>query len=215
MNIIIERFLKIQKKIKDIQKENVNIVAVSKTFPIQHIQPLIDYGHKDFGENKVQEAILKWGEIKKTKKDLSIHLIGSLQSNKAKKAVKIFDYIHSLDNEKLANKLAAAEEDLKKNLKYFIQLNIGNEKQKSGIKENLLKDFVHFCKYEKKLNIVGLMIIPPMDENTENYFKKMKDLKNILKLKYLSMGMTSDYLLAMKYGSTHLRVGTAIFGERS
>jgi len=189
------------------------IIAVSKTFKIDHILPLIQYGHLDFGENKVQEAIEKWTDIKNQNKDIRLHLIGKLQTNKVKFAVKIFDYIHSLDNEKLAKKIA--EEQIKQNLKpkIFIQLNLGNESQKSGIiKENLL-DFYNFSK-DLDLNIIGIMCIPPFNEDSTKYFSQMSELNKLINLKELSMGMSSDYLNAIEHKSTYLRIGSNIFGQR-
>ena len=190
------------------------IIAVSKTFKIDHILPLIQYGHLDFGENKVQEAIEKWTNIKNQNKNIRLHLIGKLQTNKVKFAVKIFDYIHSLDNEKLARKIA--EEQGKQNIKpkVFIQINLGNESQKSGIiKENLL-DFYNFSK-NLGLNIIGIMCIPPFDEDSTKYFSQMSELNHIINLKELSMGMSSDYLNAIEYKATYLRIGSNIFGQRS
>jgi pyridoxal phosphate enzyme (YggS family) len=189
------------------------IIAVSKTFKIDHILPLIQYGHLDFGENKVQEAIEKWTDIINQNKDIRLHLIGKLQTNKVKFAVKIFDYIHSLDNEKLAKKIA--EEQVKQNVKpkIFIQVNLGNESQKSGIiKENLL-DFYNFSK-NLGLNIIGIMCIPPFDEDSTKYFSQMSELNAIVNLKELSMGMSSDYLNAIEHKATYLRIGSNIFGQR-
>ena len=189
------------------------IIAVSKTFKIDHILPLIQHGHLDFGENKVQEAIEKWTDIKNQNKSINLHLIGKLQTNKVKFAVKIFDYIHSLDNEKLARKIA--EEQGKQNIKpkIFIQINLGNESQKSGIiKENLL-DFYNFSK-DLGLNIIGIMCIPPFNEDSTKFFSKMSELNEIINLKELSMGMSSDYLNAIEYKSTYLRIGSNIFGQR-
>ena len=189
------------------------IIAVSKTFKIDHILPLIQYGHLDFGENKVQEAIEKWTDIKNQNKNIRLHLIGKLQTNKVKFAVKIFDYIHSLDNEKLAKKIA--EEQIKQNVrpKIFIQVNLGNESQKSGIiKENLL-DFYNFSK-ELDLNIIGVMCIPPFNEDSTKFFSQMSELSEIINLKELSMGMSSDYLNAIEYKATYLRIGSNIFGQR-
>ena len=216
MNTIIERYDKIKSNIlstKSIQK--VNIIAVSKTFPIEHIKPLVDHGHQHFGENKVQEAISKWSEIKKSNENLKLHMIGKLQSNKAKDAVKLFDYIHSLDNQKLADALAKHQMNLKKNLKYFIQVNIGNEMQKSGIPVGELDPFYNYCKNQINLNIQGLMIIPPNDNKPEKYFKSLNELNKSLALQDLSMGMSADYLEAIKHGATFIRVGSSIFGERS
>ena len=189
------------------------IIAVSKTFKIDHILPLIQYGHLDFGENKVQEAIEKWTNIINQNKDIRLHLIGKLQTNKVKFAVKIFDYIHSLDNEKLAKKIA--EEQVKQNVKpkIFIQINLGNESQKSGIiKENLL-DFYNFSK-NLGLNIIGIMCIPPFNEDSSKFFSQMSELNEIINKKELSMGMSSDYLNAIEYKSTYLRIGSNIFGQR-
>jgi len=216
MNIIIERFDKIKSYI-DLQKlaKPVNIIAVSKTFPISHIQPLIDFGHNHFGENKVQEASAKWTEIKNKKKGLKLHMIGKLQSNKAKEAVRTFDYIHSLDSQKLADILAKTQGDYNKNLKYFIQVNIGNEMQKSGISVNELDPFYNYCTKEKKLDILGLMVIPPNDKDNKKYFKSLNELNNSLALSDLSMGMSADYMDAINYGSTYVRIGSLIFGKRS
>ena len=216
MNIIIERFNKIKSYI-DRQKlvKPANIIAVSKTFQISHIQPLIDFGHNHFGENKVQEASAKWTEIKNIKKELKLHMIGKLQSNKAKEAVRIFDYIHSLDNQKLADILAKTQISCNKNLKYFIQVNIGNEMQKSGIPVSELDPFYNYCIKEKKLNILGLMVIPPDDKDNKKYFKTISELNNSLALSDLSMGMSADYMDAINFGSTYVRIGSLIFGKRS
>ena len=206
----------IKSKLLELKEKNriPKIIAVSKTFKIDHILPLIQYGHLDFGENKVQEAIEKWTNIKNQNKNIRLHLIGKLQTNKVKFAVKIFDYIHSLDNEKLAKKIA--EEQVKQNVKpkIFIQINLGNESQKSGIiKENLL-DFYNFSK-DLGLNIIGIMCIPPFDEDSTKYFSQMSELNQIINLKELSMGMSSDYLNAIEYKATYLRIGSNIFGQRS
>ena len=190
------------------------VIAVSKTFNLDKILPLIDHGHLDYGENKVQEALDKWSEIKLTKKNLKLHLIGKLQTNKVKQAVKVFDYIHSVDNEKLARKIADEEDKQEKKIKIFIQVNIGNEKQKSGINKNYLSDFYQFCKI-LKLDVIGLMCIPPFDEDSKKYFKEMNMLKKKLNLKELSMGMSSDYLSALDHSATYLRIGSSIFGSRN
>ena len=204
----------IEQRLKDQNIDNSpKVIAVSKTFKLEKILPLIDYGHLDFGENKVQEAVEKWSEIKIKKKDIQLHLIGKLQSNKAKFAVKIFDYIHSLDSEKLAKKISEEQSKQNKNIKLFIQVNIGNEDQKSGISINQINDFYQFCN-QLNLNIIGLMCIPPFDQNPEGYFKEMQSLKEKLNLKELSMGMSSDYLQAVDYSSTYLRIGSSIFGKR-
>ena len=216
MNIIIDRFEKIKSKISSLKADKpVNIIAVSKTFSLDYIQPLIDYGHTHFGENKVQETLSKWSEQKKTNKNLKLHMIGKLQSNKAKDAVKIFDYIHSVDNQKLADVLAKSQINLNKNLKYFIQVNIGNEIQKSGIPVNDLDGFYNYCVKEINLNILGLMVIPPIDQSPQKYFKLLNELNKSLSLDNLSMGMSADYIDAVKYGSNFVRVGSSIFGSRS
>ena len=189
------------------------IIAVSKTFKIDHILPLIQYGHLDFGENKVQEAIEKWTDIKNQNKNIRLHLIGKLQTNKVKFAVKIFDYIHSLDNEKLAKKIA--EEQIKQNVKpkIFIQVNLGNESQKSGIIKENLYDFYNFSK-GLDLNIIGIMCIPPFNEDSTKFFSQMSELNKLINLKELSMGMSSDYLNAIEHKATYLRIGSNIFGQR-
>jgi len=216
MNTIVERYNKIKSNIALLKPTKpVNIIAVSKTFPLNHIQPLIDYGHEHFGENKVQEALVKWNDIKKEKKTINLHMVGKLQSNKAKNAVEIFDYIHSLDNQKLADTLAKQQLNLNRNLKYFIQVNIGNELQKSGMTMAELEPFYNYCINEKKLNIIGLMAIPPNDKNTKKYFKTLFDLKISLGLKDLSMGMSSDYNDAVNCGATFVRIGSSIFGSRT
>ena len=215
MNIIIQRFNKIKSNIISIKPMRpVNIVAVSKTFSLNHIQPLIDHGHNHFGENKVQEAFSKWHELKKSNNSLNLHMIGKLQSNKAKKAVEIFDYIHSLDNQKLADILSKEEQNLGKKLKYFIQVNIGNELQKSGVQAQELDSFYNYCIKEKNLNVIGLMVIPPNDNNTNKYFKNLDELNNSLSLKELSMGMSADYYEAIKNNATFVRIGSLIFGNR-
>ena len=216
MNIVVERYTKIKSNIVSLKPiKPVNIIAVSKTFPLEHIHPLIEHGHIHYGENKVQEAMAKWSEKKATNQDLKLHMIGKLQSNKAKDAVKIFDYIHSLDNQKLADTLAKHQKNLKKEIEYFIQVNIGNEIQKSGIPVNELDPFYNYCINEIKLKIIGLMIIPPNDKNSEKYFKSLNELNKSLALENLSMGMSADYLSAIKHGSTFVRIGSSIFGSRS
>jgi len=216
MNIIIERFNKIQSNISKLDNVNsLKIIAVSKTFSLNHIMPLIKLGHNHFGENKVQEAKVKWNQIKKEKKNLQLHMLGKLQSNKAKQAVEIFDYIHSLDSQKLADLLSKCQNEINKSINYFIQVNIGSEAQKSGIQYNEVDQFYTYCTKEKKMNILGLMAIPPNDENTEKYFKSLSELNSSLGLKELSMGMSSDYMKAINYKATYLRIGSAIFGERS
>ena len=190
------------------------VIAVSKTFSLDKILPLIDYGHLDYGENKVQEAIEKWSDIKLTKKELKLHLIGKLQTNKVKQAIKIFDYIHSVDSEKLAKKIADEEDKQGKKIKIFIQVNIGDEDQKSGINKNQLSYFYQFCK-TLKLNVVGLMCIPPFDQDSKKYFKEMSTLNKSLNLNDMSMGMSSDYLEAINHSATYLRIGSSIFGNRN
>ena len=194
-------------------KNNIKIIAVSKTFEISHINPLIDYGHTDFGENKVQEAIEKWTDIKKKNNKLLLHLVGKLQSNKTKLALKIFDYIHSLDSEKLANKISEEQKKIEKKPKLFIQVNIGNEGQKSGIDPNKLKSFYKYC-LEKNLDVIGTMCLPPMSEDPEKYFMRMNYLNKYLGLNELSMGMSADYITAIDNSATFIRVGSKIFGER-
>ena len=216
MNIIVERFNKIKLNIASTNPSKpVNIIAVSKTFSKEHIRPLIEHGHNHFGENKVQEASAKWSEIKKDNQNLKLHMIGKLQSNKAKDAVKIFDYIHSLDNQKLADSLAKYQNKLNKNLEYFIQVNIGNEIQKSGIPVNQLDPFYNYCINDINLKIIGLMVIPPNDNKPEKYFKTLNELNKSLALENLSMGMSADYIEAIKYGATFVRIGSSIFGSRS
>ena len=205
--------------IEDFIKSKVNhdklpkIIAVSKTFPIENILPLIDHGHLHYGENKVQEALDKWTGIKNKNHNIQLHLIGRLQTNKVKLALKIFDYIHSLDSEKLANKISDEQKKQEKNPKIFIQVNIGNEDQKSGINKEKLSDFYNFCK-NLNLDIVGTMCIPPNDGNTVEYFSEMKYINQELNFKDLSMGMSGDYLDAIKNSATYVRVGSKIFGSR-
>ena len=196
-------------KIKNIPK----IIAVSKTFKIDKILPLIEHGHIDFGENKVQEAIEKWSEIKKNNSSIKLHMIGKLQTNKVKFVVKLFDYIHSVDSEKLAKKIADEQNKLNKKIKIFLQVNIGEENQKSGINKNDVSHLVSYCK-EIGLDLIGLMCIPPINIDPENYFKEMNILNKSLGFSELSMGMSSDFLLATKYLSTYVRVGSSIFGQR-
>ena len=216
MSIIIERFNKIKSNIEKTGLiNNVKIVAVSKTFSLNHVMPLIKSGHVHYGENKVQEAEVKWSQIKKENLNLKHHMIGKLQTNKAKKAVKIFDFIHSVDSQKLADILSESQKQFNKSLGYFIQVNIANEKQKSGIPYNEVDGFYNYCSKEKGMNILGLMSIPPNDNNSEKYFKILSELNSSLGLKELSMGMSSDYMVALNYKATYLRIGSSIFGERS
>ncbi len=189
------------------------IIAVSKTFNIERILPLIDYGHLDYGENKVQEAMTKWSEIKEKKKDLKLHMIGKLQTNKVKSAVKIFDYIHSVDNIKLAQKISTEQKKINKNIKIFIQVNIGHESQKSGTNISELGNLINFC-VSINLEVIGLMCIPPINSNSDNYFEEMMLLNQSNNFTELSMGMSSDYLKATEYSATYLRIGSSIFGQR-
>lgn len=203
------------KNLKNNENISTKIIAVSKTFSENKIYPLIEYGHNDFGENKVQEAMDKWVKIKEKYNNLNLHMIGKLQTNKVKNAVKIFDYIHSVDNIKLAKKIYEEQNKIEKKIKIFIQINIGDENQKSGASLDNLETLYNFCKNELNLDVIGLMCIPPNDENTEKYFSKMFQIKEKYKLNELSMGMSNDYMSALKYGSTYLRIGSKIFGSRS
>jgi PLP dependent protein len=206
--------------IEDLIKSKVNhdklpkIIAVSKTFPIENILPLVEHGHIHYGENKVQEALDKWTEVKNKNHNIQLHLIGRLQTNKVKFALRIFDYIHSLDSEKLATKISIEQEKQEKKPKIFIQVNIGNEDQKSGINKEKLSDFYKFCK-NLNLDIVGTMCIPPNNGNTVKYFSEMNDINHELNFKDLSMGMSGDYLDAIKNSATYVRVGSKIFGSRT
>ena len=205
----------INSEIKNLNYTNYkpNIIAISKTFKISHIQPLIDYGHEDFGENKVQEAIQKWTDVKKKNPKINLHMVGKLQTNKVKYAIKLFDYIHSVDNDKLANKIS--EEQIKNNLrpKIFIQVNIGDEIQKGGINKNNTEEFYNYCK-KLNLNIIGLMCIPPDDNNSDRYFSEIQYLNEKINSNKLSMGMSNDYIIAVKNKSSFLRIGSKIFGKR-
>ena len=205
------------KEILDIKqlKTIPEIIAVTKTFPLNKIIPLLETGHIHFGENKIQEAERKWPEVKKIYKDLQLHMLGKLQSNKAKKAIKLFDYIHSLDNAKLALKLSQYEKELNRKMKLFIQVNIAEESHKSGILLNDLNSFYNYCTKELSLNVIGLMCLPPINSNSNEYFRILKKASENLNLEDLSMGMSADYEQAILNGSTYLRLGTAIFGERS
>ena len=210
MNIIVKNFQNIRSSINN---SNVNIIAVSKTFSLDKIKPLVDFGHIHFGENKVKEAKDKWLNIKAHNSKLQLHMIGKMQTNKAQDAVKLFDYIHSIDNEKLAIALAKYENLFNKRNKYFIQVNIGNEIQKSGVSVDQLSNFYLFCK-KISLNIVGLMCIPPNEKNSIKYFMELSKLNKSLNLDHVSMGMSADYLEAVQCGSTFVRIGSAIFGNR-
>jgi pyridoxal phosphate enzyme (YggS family) len=212
MNLIVQRFENIKSLINN---SNVKIIAVSKTFTYDHIKPLVEHGHIHFGENKVQEAQSKWGEIKQKNSNIKLHMIGKLQSNKVKEAINLFDYIHSLDNQKLANFLAKHENTAKKKLKYFIQVNIGKEKQKSGIGIELLDDFYYYCTKDLNINVIGLMAIPPNDGNESIHFKNLMELNKSLGLKEISMGMSTDFQEALKHDATYVRIGSSIFGNRA
>ena len=211
MNLIVNNFKHVRKIISN---EDINIIAVSKSFQYEYIKPLIEFGHKHFGENKVQEAIIKWSKIKNQMPSLNLHMIGRLQSNKAKEAIRLFDYIHSLDSKKLANILAKLEQNLNLKRKYFIQINIGNENQKSGINIKEVNQFYDFCKKTLQLNVIGLMAIPPNDDNVSKYFKILMELNQSLGLPELSMGMSGDFKEALRYKTTFVRIGSAIFGQR-
>ena len=218
MHTTIQNLIKIENEIKlnltNLKVVNLpKIIAVSKTFKIDKILPLIDYGHIDFGENKIQEAVDKWTDIKSNNLNIKLHMIGKLQTNKVKNAVKLFDYIHSVDNEKLAKKIADEQEKIKKKVKIFIQINIGNEKQKSGIKKNELGDLISYCK-KINLDVVGLMCLPPADIDSSFYFNEMNLLNTGFGLSELSMGMSSDYIEASKNSASYLRIGSSIFGKR-
>jgi pyridoxal phosphate enzyme (YggS family) len=202
-------------KLENIDLKKVNIIAVSKTFPMSEINPLINHGQIHFGENKVQEALEKWTDIKQDFNQIKLHMIGKLQSNKVKFVVPLFDYIHSLDNLKLAEKISTEQKKINKKLKIFIQINIANEDQKNGISEDQLEDFYIKCVQDLDLNIVGLMCLPPKDKDVENYFLKMNNLAKKIEVNELSMGMSNDYLRAAKSGSTFLRIGSKIFGSRT
>ena len=213
MENVVKNFDLVKEEISNFK--NVNIVAVSKTFPIGHILPLINHGHQHFGENKVQEAQEKWTSIKKDFTHINLHMIGKIQTNKVKFVVPLFDFIHSLDNLKLAEKIASEQKKYKKNIKIFIQVNIGNEIQKSGIPVTELDAFYNYCVNEINLNIIGLMIIPPVQEDAEKYFKSLSELNKSLALEHTSMGMSADYMKAVAHGSTFVRIGSSIFGSRS
>ena len=219
MHNIVKNLLDIENNIKlHLSEHNISrhpkVIAVSKTFKIDKILPLIEHGHLDYGENKVQEAVEKWKEIKKNNPRIQLHMIGKLQTNKVKFAVQIFDYIHSVDNKKLAKKIVDEQIKINKKIKIFIQVNIGNEDQKSGINKNEIDQFNFYCS-EIGLDVIGLMCIPPFNTDPEIYFEEMKKLNISLGFTELSMGMSSDYLLATKHSSTYLRIGSSIFGQRS
>jgi len=219
MHITVKNLLDIENNIKIyLDKLNINnqpkILAVSKTFSIDKILPLIEYGHINYGENKVQEAIEKWTEIKKLNSKIKLHMIGKLQTNKVKFAVQIFDYIHSVDSKKLAKRIADEQDKINKKIKIFLQINIGQENQKSGINKNDVGELASYCK-QIGLNVVGLMCIPPINKDTEMYFEEMNIMNKAQGFAELSMGMSSDFLLASKHFSTFVRIGSGIFGKRT
>ena len=206
----------IKSKLSNLKDKNriPKIIAVSKTFKIDHILPLIEYGHLEYGENKVQEAVEKWTEIKEKNNRISLHLIGKLQTNKVKFALKIFDFIHSLDSQKLAKKISEEQKKQNKKPKIFIQINLGEETQKSGINKENLMEFYNFTK-DLGLNIIGIMCIPPFNQDSSKFFSEMNQLSKMINLQEISMGMSSDYLNALEFNSTYLRIGSNIFGKRS
>ena len=216
MHDTVQKLVHIEKLVKSKQtnSKKITIVAVSKTFDLDKILPLIDYGHTHYGENKVQEAIDKWSDIKQKKPELQLHLVGKLQTNKVKFALKIFNFIHSVDNEKLAKKIADEELKQNKKVKIFIQVNIGDENQKSGVMKEELNNLYSYCK-SLDLNVIGLMCIPPANENPEPFFRELATLNTNLNLSELSMGMSSDYIQAIDNSSTFIRVGSNIFGDRN
>jgi pyridoxal phosphate enzyme (YggS family) len=209
----VDNFYHIKNQLKT-NFNNVKIIAVTKSFNLEKINPLLKIGHLDFGENRVQEAISKWSPILKTNSDINLHLLGHLQSNKVSEAVSLFNFVHSLDSEKLAIKFKEAESNKNRKLKYFIQVNIGEESQKHGIPILEVANFLNFCRNEAHLNIIGLMCIPPISASSSNYFSQLKELSILNKLSELSMGMSNDYMEAVKCGATFIRVGSAIFGKR-
>ena len=221
MHNVVERLLAIRSEIKELLIKNnspnkdLNIIVVCKTFSMGKILPLIESGHVHFGENKVQEAELKWKEIKKKHSNIKLHMLGKLQTNKVKAALKIFDYLHSVDNYKLAEKIVKYEKELGKKIKTFVQVNIGEESQKNGINPKNINQFVNHCKDNLFLNIIGLMCLPPINENPEKYFLYLNQLRNQTDLCHLSMGMSNDYQIATKCGSTFLRIGSKILGKRN
>ena len=221
MHNVVERLIAIQSEIKELliknnsQNRDLNIIIVCKTFSMDKILPLIDAGHVHFGENKVQEAELKWKEAKKKHPNIKLHMVGKLQTNKVKVALNIFDYIHSVDNCKLGEKIVKYEKELNKKIKTFVQVNIGEEYQKSGISPKNVNQFVNYCKNSLCLNIIGLMCLPPISDNSEKYFMHLNQLRNQTDLRHLSMGMSNDYQTAIKCGSTFLRIGSKILGEKN
>ena len=221
MHNSVERLIAIQSEIKEVltknnsQNNDLNIIIICKTFSLERILPLIETGHIHFGENKVQEAELKWKEIKKKHTNIKLHMVGKLQTNKVKQALKIFDYIHSVDNYKLAEKIFKYEKEFIKKIKIFVQVNTGEEPQKNGIIPKKINEFISHCRNNFYLNIIGLMCLPPVNENPEKHFLYLNQLRNQTKLSHLSMGMSDDYKVAIKCGSTFLRIGSKILGERN
>ena len=218
MHKIVNNLIHIENQLKDIQSnnliQNIKIIAVSKTFAIEHVRPLIEYGHMHYGENKIQEAIEKWSIEKKNNSNLKLHMLGKIQSNKVKFLLPLFDYLHSLDNEKVAEKISIEEKKKNKKLKIFIQVNIGDEAQKNGISIKELKNFYLKCTKEFNLNIIGLMCLPPQSNDPREYFELLSDISKNINLKELSMGMSGDYIDAIKCGATYIRIGSNIFGNR-
>jgi hypothetical protein len=221
MHNAVERLISIQSEIKELliknnsQNKDLNIIVVCKTFSMDKILPLIDAGHVHFGENKVQETELKWKEVKKKHPNIKLHMVGKLQTNKVKTAINIFDYIHSVDNYKLGEKIVKYEKELNKKIKTFVQVKVGGESQKNGISPKNVNQFVDYCKNNLYLNIIGLMCLPPINDSPEKYFLHLNHLRNQTDLRHLSMGMSSDYQTAIKCGSTFLRIGSKILGERN
>ena len=220
MHSSLQKLTSVKNKVNEIinqkqLKTSPTIIVISKTFSLEKIKPLLDNGHIHFGENKIQEAENKWSEIRNVNKNIQLHMVGKLQSNKAKKAVKLFNFIHSLDSEKLALKLSQSEKELNKKTKLFIQMNLGEETQKSGVILKDLSNFYNYCTKDLLLNVIGLMCLPPINSNSEKYFQILKHSAEKLNLKELSMGMSSDFEKAIINGSSYLRLGTAILGERS
>jgi pyridoxal phosphate enzyme (YggS family) len=221
MHNVVERLVSIQSEIKELliknnsQNRELNIIIICKTFSMDKILPLIDAGHIHFGENKVQEAELKWKEVKEKHSNIKLHMVGKLQTNKVKAALNIFDYIHSVDNYKLGEQIVKYEKELNKKIKVFVQVNVGEESQKSGIGPKNVNQFVNYCRDNLSLNIIGLMCLPPINDNPEKYFLHLNQLRNQMDLCHLSMGMSDDYRTAIKCGSTFLRIGSKILGERN
>jgi hypothetical protein len=211
---LINNYKLIRSKINALSSK-VTLVAVSKTFSLNHIKPLIDFGHLDYGENKVQEAVQKWTDLLTLRNELKLHMVGNVQTNKVDQVVKIFSYVHSLDSEKLAEKFSIFQSKLNKQLKYFIQVNIGSEIQKKGIDISLVPEFVKYCQENLNLNILGLMCIPPVNSSPEIFFSKLRKLNESFNFKDLSMGMSSDFETAIKYGANYVRIGSFLFGNRT